>query len=279
MIKTIIAIGGGEIGRIKTFADKHSEQKPIETMTIDKKIIELTGKEHPTLVFIGAASGDDPKYITAVRNHFEKRLGCHVIDLALTPKNDLGNIQDVINHADIIYVGGGSPTKLMNALNKTGTGELLKGAYNKGVIMSGNSAGGCVWFATYDNEDEEDFDGTVNTLKLKPGLGLVKGYFVPHWNTKAETGLDTGSIPKDEIVKLLVKESESGYAVDEGAAIMVQTDDSGRQTITKIKSKTYDVIIDGSGREIITERASQTEPQIYTLNHTDRQYINPGKKR
>ena len=145
--------------------------------------------------------------------------------------------------------------------------------------MSGNSAGGCVWFATYDNEDEEDFDGTVNTLKLKPGLGLVKGYFVPHWNTKAETGLDTGSIPKDEIVKLLVKESESGYAVDEGAAIMVQTDDSGRQTITKIKSKTYDVIIDGSGREIITERASQTEPQIYTLNHTDRQYINPGKKR
>ena len=57
MKKTIIAIGGGEIGRIKVYEDGHSEQKPIETMVIDKKIIELTGKAHPKLVFIGAASG------------------------------------------------------------------------------------------------------------------------------------------------------------------------------------------------------------------------------
>ena len=46
MTKTIIAIGGGEIGRIKVYDDGHQEQKPIETMVIDKKIIELTGKHY-----------------------------------------------------------------------------------------------------------------------------------------------------------------------------------------------------------------------------------------
>lgn len=236
MTKTIIAIGGGEIGRIKTYPDGHSEQKPIETMVIDKKIIELTGKEHPELVFIGAASGDDPKYFTAVQNHFAGRLGCNAVNLILTEKPTIKEIKTKIMNADIVYVGGGSPTRLMVALKETGADKVLIEAYNKGIIMSGNSAGGCVWFETYDNEDEEDFDGTVNTLKLKPALGLVKGYFVPHWNTKAETGLDTGSIPKDEIVKLLVKESESGYAVDEGAALMIQSN-GDKQVITEIVSK------------------------------------------
>ena len=84
MIKTIIAIGGGEIGRIKIHDDGRAEQKPIETMEIDKKIIELTGKEHPTIVYIGAASGDNPAYFEAVKNHFADRLGCNVINLNLT---------------------------------------------------------------------------------------------------------------------------------------------------------------------------------------------------
>ena len=236
MTKTIIAIGGGEIGRIKIYPDGHSEQKPVETMVIDKKIIELTGKEHPELVFIGAASGDNPKYFTAVQNHFAGRLGCNAINLILTDKPSIEEIRKKILNADIVYIGGGSPTRLMVALKETGADKVLIEAYNKGIVMSGNSAGGCVWFETYDNEDEEDFDGTVNTLKLKPALGLVKGYFVPHWNTKSETEDVEGSVSRNSIKKMLTKENKWGYAVDEGAAIMVQSD-GDKQIMTEIISK------------------------------------------
>jgi len=237
MTKTIIAIGGGEIGRIKIHDDGRKEQKPIETMVIDKKIIELTGKAHPTMVFIGAASGDNPAYFTAIKNHFADRLSINVINLNLTEKPDTIKIQEIITKADIIYVGGGNVTRLMKALHETGADKMLIEAYNQGIIMSGNSAGGCVWFEFYDNDEDEDFDGTESTLKTKKALGFLKGYFCPHWNKKPEQGIDKETISKDVIKKMLVKESKFGYGVDEGAAIMVQTDNTGRQTMTEIISK------------------------------------------
>ncbi len=237
MTKTIIAIGGGEIGRIKIHDDGHQEQKPIETMVIDKKIIELTGKEHPVMVFIGAASDDNPAYITAVTNHFEGRLGIKVINLNLTEKPDTSTIKETIKMADIIYIGGGNVTMLMNTLHNTGTDNILIDAYNRGVIMSGNSAGGCVWFESYTNDEDEDFDGTADTLKTKSALGWVPGLFMPHWNKLSETGISKDAVSKEEIQKLLTKESKFGYGIDEGAAIMVQTDDNNNQKITEIISK------------------------------------------
>lgn len=257
MTKTIIAIGGGEIGRIKVYDDGHQEQKPIETMVIDKKIIELTGKEHPTMVFIGAASGDNPPYFTAIQNHFEGRLGIKTINLKLTEKPGKDKIQETITQADIIYIGGGNVTKLLKALHDTGADKMLLDAYNRGIIMSGNSAGGCVWFEYYDNDEDADFDGTFDTLKTKPALGLVPGYFIPHWNKKPDMGISKDFTSKDAVKKMLAKESKYGYAVDEGAAIMVQTDDKGQQIMTEIISK--------------------PDAKIYKLLKPQQQYINMGK--
>ena len=191
------------------------------------------------MVFIGAASGDDPRYYTAVKNHFADRLGCHtdnlnLSDLSQRPSKD--EFRATILNADIVYVGGGNPTRLMETLQETGADEILLEAYNKGVVMSGNSAGGCLWFECFDNEEDEDYDGTEATLKTKPGLGLVPGYFVPHWNTKEETRKEENSVPKDEIIKMLAREAKSGYAVDEGAAIMFQSD-GDKQMMSEIVSK------------------------------------------
>lgn len=49
-MKTIVAIGGGEIAR-------H------ETLAIDKEIIRLSGKKSPTVLFIPTASSDAQGYI------------------------------------------------------------------------------------------------------------------------------------------------------------------------------------------------------------------------
>lgn len=257
MRKTIVAIGGGEIGRIKVYDDGHTEQKPIETMLIDEKIVKLTGKDHPTLVFIGAACGDNPAYYTAVKNHFENRLGARTINLILTKPTDI-DIKKTIMNADIIYIGGGNVTDLMSALHEKHVDKMLIDAYNNGVIMSGNSAGGCVWFESYDNDEDDDFDGTQDTLKTKPALGLVKRFFCPHWNQKAKTGIDKDNVSKHAIMQMLCDEQKYGYGVDEGAALLIQTDDQG-QTITEIISK--------------------TGAKIYKLLKPKQQHINPGKGR
>lgn len=261
MTKTIIAIGGGEIGRIKEYEDGRKEQKPIETMVIDNKIIELTGQEHPKLVFIGAASGDDPRYFTAVSNHFGGRLGCITENLILTSNPGIEEIRDKILNAHIVYVGGGNVTRLMAALKETGADKVLLEAYNKGIIMSGNSAGGCVWFESYDNDEDDDFDinNMDNTLKTKSALGWVPGYFCPHWNKKYENENNGDYIAKNAIRRMLNKESKFGYAVDEGAAIMVRTDNDGL---------------------VLTEIISKPGAGVYKLNpDTQNIHLNPGIQR
>lgn len=245
MTKTIIAIGGGEMGRIKIHEDGRHEQKPWETELADKKIVELTGKKQPVLVFIGAASNDSPTYFPAVCNVFEKKLGCVAKNLILTDLSQRPTVEQIrkmVMGADIIYVGGGNVTRLMKALKESGTDKILKEAYDKGIIMSGNSAGGCVWFEYYDNDEDEDFDGTESTFTTKKALGFVKGYFCPHWNKKPEQGIDKEITSKDAIKKMLKKESKFGYGVDEPAALLIQTD-GDKQTMSEIISvpgaKTY----------------------------------------
>ena len=55
-MKTIVAIGGGEIAR-------H------ETLAIDKEIIRLSGKKSPTVLFIPTASSDAQGYIDAFTDY------------------------------------------------------------------------------------------------------------------------------------------------------------------------------------------------------------------
>ena len=70
MVK-IIAIGGGEIGRPK---EDGSGYYPVETSVIDEKILKLTGKNNPTLLFIPTASNDSAEYYDIVKKHFIKRI-------------------------------------------------------------------------------------------------------------------------------------------------------------------------------------------------------------
>lgn len=261
MKKTIIAIGGGSFGQLKTYPDGHQVQKPMETLKIDQKIIELTGKKQPKMVFIGAAHGDDLSRFLAIKKYFGETFGCVVENLNLIDDSQRPNIdelQKIILGTDIIYIGGGSVTYLMNILNKTGVDKLLSQAYDKGIIMAGNSAGGCVWFDYYGNDEDDDFDGTFETFSPKKALGFIHGYFEPHWDTKPEEGIAKDSVSKNAVQRMLAKNNISGYGVDEGAALMIQTD-GDKQTITEIISK--------------------NGAKIYKLMEQRQEHINLGKNR
>ena len=132
-MKKIIAIGGGEIGR---------PGFPTQTTAIDKEIIRLTKKKHPTLLFIPTASGDSSSYYETVRNHFGKKLSCKT-DVLYLIKEKLSQqeIKEKILSADIIYVGGGNTFRMMKIWKRRGVDVILKQAYKKGTVLSGLSAG------------------------------------------------------------------------------------------------------------------------------------------
>ena len=75
---------------------------------------------------------------------------------------------------DVIYVGGGSSANLMAVWAVHGLADVLRRAWEGGVVLAGVSAGAICWFAA----------GLTNSLgpHFAPvaGLGFVEGGFCPH---------------------------------------------------------------------------------------------------
>lgn len=170
----LIAIGGGEIGR---------PGYPIETRKIDEEIIRLSGKIHPTLLFIPTASGDSESYYQLVENYFGKRLGCKTDVLYLIKEKPArSEIERKLSEVDIIYVGGGNTLRMLKAWRRCGVDKLLKKAAKDGKILCGVSAGAICWFR-YGNSDAMRFGPrkSKRLVRLR-GLNLINSMVCPHYN-------------------------------------------------------------------------------------------------
>ncbi len=191
----IIAIGGGRYddGEIKNI---------FEYITASAK------KEHPTVLFIPTAGHDDINGDEHIRDLFLE-CGCSEFNyLFLTDKSlTLDEIRSKILSTDIIYVGGGNVEFMMNVWNETGASDCLREAYEKGIIMSGYSAGAVCWF-------KEGYDdcGPENCFIYVTCLGILPYSACPHFQG--------GNWPT---YRDRVKEKPmSGYALDNGAALIYE---------------------------------------------------------
>lgn len=222
-MKKIVAIGGGEIGR---------PGFEIETKKIDEEIIKLTGKKNPRLLFIPTASSDSENYYKVVKKYFGEILGCQtdvlcLIDGDLTKKE----IEDKIFNSDIVYVGGGDTLKMMRVWRKLGVDKILLKAHQKGIVMSGLSAGAICWFS-FGNSDSRKFDNPEADLIEVQGIGLVKALFCPHYDVEKDR--------KPELKKMMKKISEIAIAVDNCCAIEI-IDDKYRIVSSKKNANAYRV--------------------------------------
>ena len=102
MARQIICIGEGGFGR-------NPKQRIIENY-----ILSQSNKTNPNILFIPTASAEDKSYIVNFYSCFN-RLDCisqHISFFERTPR-----LEEIINKADVIYVGGGN-TKSMLAVWK-----------------------------------------------------------------------------------------------------------------------------------------------------------------
>ena len=183
----IIAIGGGEIGRPR---EDGSGNYPVETTAIDNEIFRLTNKQSPTLLFIPTASSDSENYYRLVEKHFTKLGFRSVTPLYLSDKS-LGKdeIEKIILSHDAIYVGGGNTLRMMTIWRKKGVDEILRRAYQKGIVLAGISAGSICWF-NCGNSDSRKFTNGSNKLIKVTGLGLIDALHCPHYDAEPHRQAD-----------------------------------------------------------------------------------------
>jgi dipeptidase E len=199
---TIVAIGGGEI----------SKQ---ETRAIDERIIALTGKKRPRVLFVPTASSDSPEYVDDFINYYGKVLNCSVDILYLLNKNfDLQDATEKILSSDIIYVGGGNTLMMMKLWRKLGIDKIFKIAFEKNIVLCGLSAGAICWFRC-GNSDSRRFKNPNAPLIKVTGLGLIDALLCPHYHSKK---YDKGRRASLKI--MMQKTSGVALAIDDYCAIV-----------------------------------------------------------
>ena len=199
----IVAIGGGEI-RLK------------ETLSIDQFIVEFSETPAPKLLFIPTASGDSQGYVESITKVYGEQLGCEV-DALLLVDNDIPGkeIERKILSADIIYVGGGSTSKMMEIRRRNRVDEYLKKAYENNIVLSGLSAGSICWFLKgHTDSYSKNNPGEQRDHAQIRGIGLIPAIHCPHYNEKGRTGFD--DMMKTEMIP--------GIAIEDNCAMVIKDD-------------------------------------------------------
>lgn len=220
-MKQIIAIGGGGF------------TAPNSNLKIEKYLIAQTNKSNPRICFLPQASNEAPDYIVKFFETFTK-LGTTPSWVSLFGRVESTWKQHLLNQ-DIIYVGGGNTKSMMALWQCWELDEVLRQAYNKGIILSGISAGAICWF-------EEGITDSVWPLGTVKGLGLVKGSVCPHFDTEVErqsiyrAKVNEGAIPPG----IALEDNTAAHYIDGNPHRFISS--ANKQIVTKIEQKGETII-------------------------------------
>lgn len=172
--KKIIAIGGGENGRIL----EDGNFAPYNTKEIDEEIVKLSNKKNPNFLFINHAMQSletQESYFQTMKKIYGDKLNCFCDDLKTTELENKEKVCKKLKWADIIYEGGGNTAYMIDLWKKTGFDKLLYNAWLDGKVISGISAGAMCWFNSGNSDSEEEFTNL-------DCLDWINFYVTPHAN-------------------------------------------------------------------------------------------------
>ena len=195
-------------------------------------VFGLTGKKRPRVLFINTATGD--KESTALWSFRAiKDLACVPAELTFferTPQP--AAMRELILSQDVIIVGGGNTKSMLAVWHAYEVPALLREAWEKGIVLSGSSAGGICWF------EECLTDSYADEYTALACLGFLPGSCCPHFD---------GEKGRQETYHRLVAEGKlaPGIAIDERVAVHYVGQSVHRVISTDKKAAAYSVTVRG----------------------------------
>ena len=179
--------------------------RPGTTPPIVDYVLGLTGAPRPRVCFVPTARGDQAEGIV----QFYARLAgvpAEPTHLALFDRT-VRDLRAFLLRQDVIWVGGGNTANMLAVWRVHGVDQVLREAWEAGVVLCGGSAGSLCWF---ECGTTDSFD--LNHLApLHDGLGLLPGSHCPHYDGEAQR--------RPLYHRLVAAGFPPGYAIDDDAAI------------------------------------------------------------
>ena len=163
--RQIIAIGGGGFYR------------DAENLALERYVIQQTGVDSPRVAFVPTASGEPDHYVSSFYTAFLK-LGCRPSVLTFFKRTP--ELRSFLLNQDVIYVGGGNTKTLLAVWRDWSVTEILREAWESGIVLTGVSAGAICWF------EQGLTDSFSDELRPLDCLGFLPGSCCPHYDGEAQ---------------------------------------------------------------------------------------------
>jgi peptidase E len=173
-----------------------------ESRALEDWLLGLTGKERPRVLFVPTASGEPPDYIVRFFDALADRAEVSHLDFFPWPPADLRDF--VLGH-DLVYVGGGNTANMLAIWREHGMDEIVREAWQAGVVLCGTSAGMICWF---EAGVTDSFGPQLEGMEC---LGLIPGSACPHY--------DGEELRRPRYHELVAGGIPGGWAADDGVAI------------------------------------------------------------
>ena len=190
-------------------------------------LLGLTGNEDPAVCFLGTATGEAsvPRFYEAFTS--DRCRPSHV-DLFGIPRPDW---REHLLSRDLIFVGGGNTASMLGVWRAHGVDQVLRQAWERGVVLAGGSAGAICWFeAGVTDSFRAELDGIGC-------LGWLPGSCCPHYDGEEQR--------RPAYARLLAEGFPPGIAIDDSAAARFEGTELAEVVAAADGSTAYRVDRDG----------------------------------
>ena len=221
--RQIIPIGGGGFYR------------DAENLELEKYVIRQSGAESPRVAFVPTASGEPDHYVASFYSAFLK-LGCRPSMLTFFKRTP--DLRSFLLDQDVIYVGGGNTKSLLAVWKDWGVAEILREAWESGIVLTGVSAGAICWF------EQGLTDSFSDGLRPLDCLGFLPGSCCPHYDGEVQR--------RPSYHRLLASgEISSGVAIEDWTAVHFKDTEIHSVVTSKRGARAYSMrVAHGSVQEV-----------------------------
>lgn len=150
-------------------------------------------------------------------SHYQGKLVCLVSTLLVHEKSiPIEIMEQKVNNADIIYVGGGDTLSMMRRWKQIQLDSILRQTHMDGKILSGVSAGGICWFDSGHSDSMSFTQKDWEYIRVS-GLGLIDAIHCPHYDSATEEKPRRQYF--HDFMKKLEQQGSIGIAIDEKVAV------------------------------------------------------------
>ena len=191
---------------------------------LDDYVLGLAAPERPRVCFLPSASGDADHYVVRFYRAFPADR-CEASHVSLFRREQgPADLRRHLLSQDLIYVGGGSVVSLLGVWRAHGVDEILREAWESGVVLCGLSAGSLCWFA----ESVTGFHGAPRRVK---GLGLLPFSNCVHY--------EPDSSRREAYHRFLREGMRPGYAAEDGVALHFTETELSRVVASRPAARGY----------------------------------------